>query len=311
MRADRTYLQRLAARASRRKNCLTDTTRTPWCRAILMRSRSRLRSSSRVTRCVALPLIAASRISSSSGSRQAFSSPEISTNVARAAISLTSLAASQCEYLNLRKRRGRLRTCASSVSCERDVTALNLSRLHELTTCPGGPEGLRKAETQTLVSSRATSGTAFSLDLGPSPSDFGLHDFMSDRFGTRFHPREQTLQVVSPAWLGIKRNQDTRFRFEPESPQRSQYAVFKHRMKRFFHPCDFFGQRHDLDYTGEFCAQQTDNSRSRYARGSGIAIPQSVIGVAASRLRPHRADDVNHRRLSILYYLERFAQHPG
>ena len=263
MRADPSYLQRLAARDSRRKNCLTDTTRTPWCRAILMRSRSRLRSSSRVTRCVALPLIAASRISSSSGSRQAFSPPEIATNVARAVISLTNLAASHCEYLNLRKSRGRLRTCASSVSCERDVTALNLSRLHAVTTCPGGPEGLRKAETQTLVSSRATSGTAFSLDLGPSPSDFGLHNFLSDRFGTRLHPREQALQVVSPAWLGIKRNQDTRFRFEPESPQRSQDAVFKHRMKRFFQPRDFFGQRHDLDYTGEFCAQQTDKPRDR------------------------------------------------
>jgi len=158
---------------------------------------------------------------------------------------------------------------------------------------------LRKAETQTLVSSRATSGTAFSLDLGPSPSDFSLHDFLSDRFGTRLHPREQALQVVSPAWLRIKRNQDTRFRFEPESPQRSQDAVFKHRMKRFFRPRDFFGQRHGLDYTGEFCAQQTDNPRAQYTGGSGIA----------SCLRPHRADDIHHRRLSILYHLERLTQH--
>ena len=268
MRTDRPYLQRPAARDSRRKNCLTDTTRTPWYRASLMRTRSRLRSSSRVTRYVAFPLIAASRISSSSGSRQACSSPEVSTNVARAAISLTNLSASRCEYLNLRESRGRLRTCASSVSCEMDVTALNLSLLHAVTTCPGGPEGLRKAETQTLVSSRATSGTAFSLDFGPSPSDFSLHDFLWDRFGPRLHPREQTLQVVSPARLGIKCDQDARLRFQPEPPQRSQDPVFKHRMKRFFHRRDFFGQCHDLDYIGEICVRQTDASRSRDGAGA-------------------------------------------
>ena len=87
------YHYRFDWRASRRRNCLTDTTRTPWYR------------------------IAASRISSSSGSRQAFSSPEVSTNVARAAISLTNLSASRCGYLNLSKSLGRLRTSASSVSC--------------------------------------------------------------------------------------------------------------------------------------------------------------------------------------------------
>ena len=172
---------------------------------------------------------------------------------------------------------------------------------------------MRKAETQKLVSSRATSGTAFGLDLGPSPSDFSLHDILSDRFGTRLHPREQTLQVVSPAWLGIKRNQDTRFRFEPESPQRSQHAVFKHRMKRFFQPHDFLGQRHDLNYIGEFCVQQTDNPRSRYAEGIRIAIPQSVIirvAVSQSLLWPHRADDVHHGGFAALDHLERLAQRP-
>ena len=124
------------SRASRRRNCLTETTRTRWRRAIRIRSRSRLRSSSRVTRYVAFPIIAASKISSSSGSRQTFSSPEVSTNVVRAAISLTNLSACRCGYLNLRKSRGRLRTSASSVSWKSDVTALNWPWLHAVTIFP-------------------------------------------------------------------------------------------------------------------------------------------------------------------------------
>jgi len=269
--------QGYAKRARRRRNCLTDTTRTRWRLAILIKSRSRLRSSSRVTRYVAFPLIAASRISSSSGSRRACSSPEVSTNVARAAISLTNLSASRCGYLNLRRSRGRLRTCASSVSCEIEVTALNLSRLHALTTCPGGPVGLRKAETQTLVSSRATSATAFCLDLVPSPRDFRFHDFLRNRFGTRLHPREQALEIASPAWLRIKRNQDAGLLFQLEPSQRSQDPVFEHRMKRFSHRRDFFGQRHDLDYSGECCVRQTDAARSRHAGAGGKSDQMKVL----------------------------------
>jgi hypothetical protein len=50
---------RLAMYDSRRRNCRTETTLTPLRRAILIRSRSRLRSSSLVTRYCAAPLIAA------------------------------------------------------------------------------------------------------------------------------------------------------------------------------------------------------------------------------------------------------------
>ena len=130
---------------------------------------------------------------------------------------------------------------------------------------------------QTLVSSIATSGTAFSLDFGPSPSDFSLDDFLWNGFGPRLHPREQTLQVVSPARLGIKRHQDARLRFQPEPPQRSQDPVFKHRMKRLFHRREFFGQCHDLDYTGEICVQQTDASRSRDGGGIGSTDSQWTL----------------------------------
>ena len=67
------------SRFNRRRNCLTETTRTRFRLAILIKSRSRLRSSSRVTRYCDLPTMAASRISSSSGSRQILSSPETCT----------------------------------------------------------------------------------------------------------------------------------------------------------------------------------------------------------------------------------------
>lgn len=91
-----------AWRESLRRNCLTETTRTRWRRAILTKSKSRLRSSSLVTRCCDLPWIAASSISSSSGSRQIFNSPEVSTTSARAAIRRTNVSASRWVYLNLR-----------------------------------------------------------------------------------------------------------------------------------------------------------------------------------------------------------------
>ena len=241
MRTYQSCLQRLAGRDSRRRNCLTDTTRTRWRLAILIKSRSRLRSSSRVTRYVAFPLIAASRISSSSGSWQIFKSPEVSTMLARAAINLTSISASRGEYLKRSASLGRLRTSSISLSWESDVMTLKSPCRQRSTTCPGGPVGLRKAETQTLVSSRATGGTAFCLDFVPSPSDFSLHDFLWNRFGARPHPRQQALEIASPAWLRIKRNQDAGLLFQSERSQRSQDPVFEHRMKRFSHRSDFLG----------------------------------------------------------------------
>lgn len=282
MSTDRRYLQWLAARDSRRRNCLTDTTRTRWRLAILIKSRSRLRSSSRVTRCCALPRMAPSRISSSSGSRQIFKSPEVSTMLARAAINLTSISASREEYLKRRVSLGRLRTSSISPSWESDVMTLKSPRRQRSTTCPGGPVGLRKAVTQTLVSSRATSGTAFCLDLVSSPRDFSLHDFLWDRFGARPHPREQALEIALPVWLRIKRNQDAGLLFQSEPPQRSQHPVFEHRVKRFSHRSDFLGQRHNLDYSGECCFRQTAVARSRQARAGGWGNQMKVLSVEYS-----------------------------
>lgn len=238
---------RSARRASRRRNCLTETTRTLCLRAILIKSRSRLRSSSLVTRCVALPTIAASKMSSSSGSRQAFSSPEVSTTVTRAAISLTKLSASRCGYLNFRKSRGRLRTSVVSASCDNDVTVLNLSRLQALTIFPGGPAGLRNAETQTLVSSRATRGTTFCLDLGPGLGDLHLDVALRNCFGMGSHPAQQSIEVSAPSRFGAQGNRDTRLFFQCKGAQGSKYTVF---IYCFYHPLRgnlCFRQRHEFD----------------------------------------------------------------
>ena len=182
----------------RRRNCRTDTTRTRLRRAILTRSRSRLRSSSLVTRYCALPWIAASRISSSSGSRQICSAPTVSTTAARAAIRRIKLAASECVYLNRRVNRGRMNTSASSVSCEDDVTASNWLRLQAATTCPGGPEGFRKAETHTLVSSRATSGTACCFHLSAGLCDCSFDLFLRYSACSSAHFAHKTFKVVTP-----------------------------------------------------------------------------------------------------------------
>ena len=269
MKTVETDVYRVARLESRWRNCLTDTTRTRWRLAILIKSRSRLRSSSRVTRCCALPRMAASKISSSSGSRQIFKSPDVSMMLARAAINLTSVSASCGEYLKRRVSLGRLRTSSISLSWESDVMTLKSPRRQRSITCPGGPVGLRKADTQTLVSSRATSGTAFCLDLVPGPRDFSLHDFLWNHFGARFHPREQALEIASPAWLRIERNQDAGFLFQSERSERSQDPVFEHGMKRFSRRYGFLGQRHDRHYSGECCVRQTDASPSRRAVARG------------------------------------------
>lgn len=215
----------------------------------MMRSRSRLRSSSLVTRCVALPTIAASKMLSSSGSRQAFSSPEVSTTVTRAAISLTKLSASRCGYLNLRKSRGWLRTSVISASCDNDVTVLNLSRLQALTIFPGGPDGLRNAETQTLVSSRATRGTTFCLDLGPGLGDLHLDVALRNRFRTGSHPAQQPIEVSAPSRFRAQGNRDARFFFQWKGAQGSKHTVF---IYCFYRPLGgklCFRQPHEFDYS--------------------------------------------------------------
>jgi len=221
-------------RERRRRNCLTETTRTRRRCAALIKSRSRLRSSSRVTRNCDLPRMAASRISLSSGSRQIFRSPEIWTTFARAAISRTNVSASSGGYIKRRISRGRLRTSMISVSCDSDVITLKSPRRQAATIFPGGPVGLRKAETQTLVSSRAASGTAFRLDLGPRPSQLRLDDLLWDRPGTSFHPVKQALEFIPPLRLWIEGNQDVGLLLQWKRLEGSQDPILVHRSKRFF-----------------------------------------------------------------------------
>ena len=240
--------QRLGSRASRRRNRRTATTLTPLRRAILMSSRSRLRSSSRVTRYCALPLIAASKISSSSGSRQTFSARGVSTTVARMANSRTNISASRKGYLNLRTNRGRVRTSASSPSCDSDVTAVNLARLQALTTCHGGPAGLRKAETQTFVSSRATNGTAFCFGLGAGSADFGLDFVLPYRPGARSHFTQQAVKLATPLRLRAQSNRHLRFFLNTQRPKRPQHAVFEDRLEGFYFRNFSLRQRHGIKY---------------------------------------------------------------
>jgi hypothetical protein len=216
----------------------------------LLKSRSRLRSSSLVTKYRALPPIAASTMWSSSGSRHICSSPVVCTIVARAAINRTNASASRWGYRNRRTNRGLLRTSAISPSCESDVTTLNSSSPQAATTCPGGPFGLRKAETQTLVSSRAASGTAFGLDLGSRSSHFRFNSLLRSRFSTSFHSPQHAFKLVSPPALGVKSDQDAGMFLQPKGSQRFQYTFLIHGSNRLFDRMKFFWQRHKADYTG-------------------------------------------------------------
>ena len=217
---------------------------------ILIKSRSRLRSSSLVTKYCALPPIAASTIWSSSGSRHIWSSPDVRTTVARAAINRTNASASRWGYRNRRTSRGLLRTSAISLSCESDVTILNSSSAQAATTCPGGPFGLRKAETQTLVSSRAASGTAFGLDLRSRSSHFRFNSVLRCRFSTSFHSPQHAVKLVSPPALGVKRDQDAGLLLQPKRSERFQHTFLIHGSNRLFDRMNFFWQRHKADYTG-------------------------------------------------------------
>jgi len=277
-------------RDRRRRNCLTETTRTRCRRKALIKSRSRLRSSSRVTKYCDWPRMAASKISLSSGSRHIFRSPEVCTILARAAISRTNVSISPAEYLNRRINRGRLRTSAISLSCERDVTTRKSSRRHLAITCPGGPVGLRNAETQTLVSSRATSGTVLRLHLGPRLSHFRLDDFLRDRFGAGSHRTKQAFEVLPPSRLSVESNQDVGLLLQAERLQRSQHPFFVHRPKRLFHRSS--GLCHTWHYTGAVALRSSRLSQSvpveqptkfelvinlKTAKQIGVTIPQSVL----------------------------------
>ncbi len=237
--------QVFVCRERRRRNCLTETTRTRCRFAASIKSTSRLRSSSLVTRYRALPRIAASKIASSSGSRHILISPRTRTTFARAAMSRTNVSASWRGYTNRRIKRGRFRTSAISISWEREVTTVKRSRRQASTTCPGGPVGFRKAETQTLVSSRATSGTMLRLHLGPRLSHFRLDNPLWNRFRSVLDPAKQSFELAPPPQLWTQGNQDAGFLFQPERSQWSQHAVFKNRFNRFFHRICSLRQCHE------------------------------------------------------------------
>jgi hypothetical protein len=104
---------------------------------------------------------------------------------------------------------------------------------------------LRKAETQTLVSSRATSGTAFGPDLGSRSSHFRFNIVLRSRFGTSFHSPQHAFKFVSPTALGVKRDQDAGLLFKPKGSERSQYTFLIHGSNRLFDWMNFFWQRHN------------------------------------------------------------------
>jgi hypothetical protein len=124
-------------------------------------------------------------------------------------------------------------------------------------TCPGGPVGLRKAETQTLVSSRATSGTVLRLNLGPRSSHFRLDDFLWDRFGTASHPTKQAFEVLAPLRLSVESNQDPGLLLQSERLQRSQHSIFVHGSKRFFRRTRSSGLCHNQHYSGAFALRSS------------------------------------------------------
>ena len=254
---------RFPVRESRRRNCLTETTLTPFRRAALIRSRSRFRSSSRVTRYCDLPLIAPSKISLSSGSRQIFRSPEVWTIFARAAIRRTNISTSSGGDLNRSVNRGRLRTSPISASCEREVTAVKWSRRHLSITCPGGPVGLRKAETQTLVSSRATSGTTLCLYLGSGFGDLRLDFVLRERFCPMLHAPQQSMKFTPPLSFAVERDQDARLFLQSKPLQRPQYALFVDRGNRLFRGMYFSWRVHALDYNDRARNRQDEISRYR------------------------------------------------
>ena len=95
--------------------------------------------------------------------------------------------------------------------------------------------GFRKAETQTLVSSRATSGTTFCLDLGPRSRNLGFDNLLRNGLGTNLHSAEHTLEFLSPLRLGVHGDGHTGLVFQPDRPQRPQHPVLEHRPKSFPH----------------------------------------------------------------------------
>ena len=207
--------------------------------------------------------MAACRISSSSGSRQIFSAPETWTTVARAPINRTKLSASRFEYRNRRTNLDLMRTSAISPSCESDVTTLNSSCSQAAMISPGGPVGLRKAETQTLVSSRATSGTAVRLYLVSGLGDLRLDFVLRDCFCPTLHTAQQSIEIISPLALGVECDQYARPLLQSKASQRFQNAFLIDHSDRLFIGMNFSWKVHAENYNDHTTDRQATASRFR------------------------------------------------
>ncbi len=111
----------------------------------------------------------------------------------------------------------------------------NSARNQRDTTRPGWPVGFRKAETQTLVSSRPTMGSAFCLDLGPRACHLLLDNLLWGCLSANSHPTKQALEPVPPLRLPVQGNQDVRLFFQSNGSQGSQNPVLKNRPKSLLH----------------------------------------------------------------------------
>jgi hypothetical protein len=139
---------------------------------------------------------------------------------------------------------------------------------------------LRKAETQTLVSSRATSGTAFGLGLGSCSSHFRFNDLLWNAFGTSFHPAKQAFKFFPPAPLRVKCNEDAGLLSQSERSKRSQYPFLVNGSHCLFHRVDFSWQRHAADYNDGPCPRQAESVQMPRARLVSLTIPPNVLARA-------------------------------
>ena len=142
--------------------------------------------------------------------------------------------------------------------------------------------GFKNAETQTLVSSRTTSGTAFRFNLGPGSTDFDLDGLLRDCFGSRPHSAQKALKIAAPLSLGTQGNRDARFFPQPERLQRSKNAVFIDRLKGFLRRDSFLKQCHKKDYNddptlGSIAMEKTTvkNAITRVALGGALLLALS------------------------------------
>lgn len=131
------------------------------------------------------------------------------------------------------------------------MTAVNLARLQALTTYPGGPAGLRKAETQTFVSSRAANGTAFCFDFSAGLADFGLDLFLPYRFGARSHFTQQSVKLATPLRLRAQSNRHLGFFSNSQRPKRPQHTVLEDGLKGFYFRNFFLRERHGIEYNDD------------------------------------------------------------